>query len=104
MEASTFDYTKCTDLQLSLIVNQQLMETVDLTKEDPMRWTRFFNLPIAMKGNKKAIARASIIILKHVVQDEGEFMTYRTMAAYHLFLFDREDEWNEDYLTKAVHF
>ena len=39
-----------------------------------------------------------------MVEDEGEFMTYRTMAAYHLFIFDREDEWNEDYLTKAVHF
>lgn len=65
-----------------------------------MRWTRF-NLPITMKGHNKALARASIIILKHLVEDEGEFMTYRTMAAYHLFLFDREDEWNEDYLTKG---
>lgn len=43
-------------------------------------------------------------LLKQKVEDEGEFMTYRTMAAYHLFLFDREDEWNEDYLTKGSAF
>ena len=104
MSSTTSTSINSTSSALESLISMQR----SLPKLDPKRWPLFMMTMtmglVLLDQQCNVLSSDGILMFKNVTEDKDEFMTYRMMAAQYVFMLDRDDEWNEDYLKKALLF